>query len=75
MRQLLTWLECIVDQAGRSLRVEQAHCTNGDCNTLLFPDRETETAKFLVVGDCACAIPTFLINKRKLSIFFNEKIY
>jgi len=53
----LTWLECIVDQAGRSLRVEQVYCTTDDCNILLFPDWETETAKFLVVGNCACAIP------------------
>ena len=34
----LTWLENIADHAERFLRVEQAICTSGVCNTLLFPD-------------------------------------
>ena len=33
----LTWLEQIADHPERLLRVEQAICTSGVCNTLLFP--------------------------------------
>ena len=51
MLESLTWLEYGVDQAGHLLRVEQAICTPGVCNTLLIPVAvEYQTAKFLVAG-------------------------
>ena len=37
MVESLTWLEYGVDQVGHLLRVEQAICTTGVCNTLLIP--------------------------------------
>ena len=50
MIQSLTWLECGTDHVGCSLRVEQAICTFGDCNTLLIPILGHLPAKFLGVG-------------------------
>ncbi len=57
---VLTWLERPLIIQGGSLRVEQAICTTGVCNTLLFPDMGKPNSEISVSRECVTTLPAFL---------------